>query len=135
VTQTTYMILPPGRDWSDDLQLFAQSLVDGARGQHGELAALSLLFRDPDLTVSRADFRDLYVRGIVGPRVEWATLHTDAGCSALPLSRQARALVMLACSMASRTCTVRLGELLGDIADGPQAAFVDAMAYLVSEAL
>lgn len=131
MTQPIYPIIPPEREWPGDVEACAQALVRGANGRRGELAALSLLFRDPDQTIFRADVVDTHIDGLSSARVEWRLLHIGARTGAVHgLSPRARAVVMLACSMASSACRVRLGDLLGDLDEPTRTAFVEAAAYL-----
>lgn len=130
MTSTTYYVLPPERDWPGDVEACARALVDGAEGLRGAQAALSLLFRDPDQTIFRADVIDVYVDGIRPAYIRWSDLHRDADSRFLWLNPRPRALVMLACSMASARCAIRLGSVFPDL-DGPtREAFTDAAAYL-----
>lgn len=128
---STFEILPPGRAWYPGLEQRAQSLVDGAKGDRGQLAALSLLFRDPGLTFFAPEVLDAYT---VGADVRWLQLHWWAAglysaAYAIESHRRSRSVIMLACSMASEVCEVRLGDALAELDEDTRKAFVDAMAY------
>lgn len=125
-----YEILPPERRWHLDVEALAQALLGSA--DRGEQAALSMLFRDPLLTFSREDIRENYVIDLDdgAVRFDWPEL---AECAAVGgwvwLSQGARALLQLACSIASVECPVRLGDALGNLDSGNRQAFLDAVAF------
>lgn len=123
-----YEILPATRTWPPLIEACAQALLDGASDRDEE-AALSLLFRDPQLVFARDDIVEAYVDGLDAAHMDWWSLSIDAESNRLPLSSGERALVLLACSMATTACHVKLSDAFGSLDAENQQAFIDAMAY------
>lgn len=142
-----YEILPPNRSWPAPVEALALALVDGVEDRDEE-AALSLLFRDQRRVFARDDigahidvlplrvnsrggaFTSDVWTGPASARIDWTRLSAAATPGGgLPLSPGERALILLACSIASVHCYVQLGAALGNLDAENRQAFVDAVAY------
>lgn len=129
----SYDVIPAGylAQWSPDTAELARSLVAGADGERGTLAALSLIFRLPSAPWAREDIRARYITEWTPTRsiVLWPVLHHDATQGALPVSRGERALFLLACSIADERCVVQLAAALRALDNQLREAIAPALAY------
>lgn len=138
MSRTPYEILPPEREWPNATENVARRLVLGA-GQHGDLAALSLLFRAPGEVWTHPEVLAYYTElgrpnGSTRMVVLWSRLYLRALNREIPgATDEQYAAVMLACSMANELCPVRLGDVLGHLTQSTRRAFTDAMAYLAGK--
>ena len=124
-----YTLIPPTHNWQEDALLLATHLLAAADASRAERAALSLLYRDPGMVWYRLGLTYLTTEG---DHLDWALVSTRAEhrlIVAPPLTARERALLLLACSMASRHCPVRLGEVLLDLDQADHVAFRDAVRY------
>lgn len=129
----SYDVIPAGylAQWSPNTADLARSLVAGADGERGTLAALSLIFRLPFAPWAREDIRARYITEWTPTRaiVLWPVLHHDATQGTLPVSRGERALFVVACSIADERCVVQLATALPALDEQLRAAIAPAMGY------
>lgn len=130
-------ILPTDRSgWSPfeerlALELYATNATDRAAA-----AALRLLYRDPARTLFRPEVSEVCFHTVPseGPawHIDWERLHSAAEAGRLPSAfgrPEVRALVMLACSLASENCAVRLGPVIAALDPTCRELFLDAVAF------
>jgi len=123
------MLLPPTRTWPDEVEKLAEALLDGADGRREVEAGLSLLFYEGRL-FHRADIRTRYMveHGPKTADVNWQMLFEER--YSLPLSREERGLLALACSMGDHAVRINLPTELASLGTANTRHFLDVIRHM-----
>lgn len=122
-------VIPEDHGWDPSTTQLAEELYTGADSDRDELAALALLFRGPTNVWTGNAFRQHTVVRCCSRIVDWYAVHSSAESGRLSEDRRHRALLLLACSLASTACAVRLAARLDELPPQLRDAFAAAVAY------